>query len=213
MSEPPSTADGGPRGVIHRSCGARSIGARRTQTLVIYTPLDVVTARNGGFFTRADALACDWTDRELAAALKDGVISRLRHGAYAFTVSTVDLDDVARHLLIARAVIRQQRGRVALTGVSAAAAHGLTLWGQDLSDVHVVRLDRGSPRRELGVRHHRVADGAAVEVEELAGLLVVSIARTVWEVASTSNPGGWGLYRRLRSAPVPAGDRRHPRPG
>ena len=148
--------------------------------------IEGVAIANGGFFTRADALRCGWSDRELGAARRGGEIERLRHGAYGFVADTRELDEIGRHLLLARAVVRQQRGRVALTGATAAAVHGIALWDQDLTIVHVVRLDGGSSRREPGVRHHVVADAIEEQVQVVEGLPVVSLARAVWETASCS---------------------------
>lgn len=71
---------------------------------------------NGGFFRRAEALACGESDRSLQRALRSRQITRLRQGAYAMTADLALLDPEARHLLLARAVVANQRGRVALTG-------------------------------------------------------------------------------------------------
>ena len=148
--------------------------------------LDSVAIGNGGFFTRAQALDCGWNDRELRMALRMRVVTRLRQGAYSFTTPYEALDEIGRHVVLARAVVHQQRGRVALTGITAAAMHGLTLWGQDLSRVHIVRLDRGSARCEQGVCHHVVGDDIESQVVLIGRVPVVNVARTVWEVASSS---------------------------
>ena len=148
--------------------------------------LESVVTRNGGFFTRAQALDCGWLDRDLLAARRAGVIVRLRQGAYSPAEINSRLDDSGRHIVLAKAVLQQQRGAVALTGVSAAALHGLALWGHDLSVVHVVRLDDGASRHETGVKHHRVRDQVADCVEVVDGVRVIGVARTVWEVASMS---------------------------
>ena len=167
-----------------RPCTIRTPDA---QTPIVDGEIEGVAIANGGFFTRADALRCGWSDRDLGAARRGGEIERLRHGAYAFAADTRPLDEVQRHVLLARAVVRQQRGRVALTGITAAAVHGIALWGQDLDIVHVVRLDAGSSRREPGVRHHVVSDAIEDQVEVVDGLPVVSLARAVWETASSSS--------------------------
>ncbi len=139
-----------------------------------------------GYFSRADALSAGLSDRDLAEAVKLRRIVRLRHGAYAPAELFEALDAIERHVLLARAVMGTQRGRVALTGPSAAALHGLPLYGQDLSVVHVVRLDRGSARVHAGCRHHVLSSDIEPDLEERAGLLTVGVARTVWEVARTS---------------------------
>lgn len=146
--------------------------------------LTAVADHNGGFFTRAQALDQGWHDRELAAACRLGVLRHLRHGAYAVAASYDPLDEGARHLVLARAVMARQRGAVALTGVSAAVAHGLSVFGHDLSSVHVVRLDGGSSRGAGRARHQVVSDDVAQHLVVVDGLRVTNLARTVWEAAA-----------------------------
>ena len=100
-----------------------------------------------GVFSRSQALDSGETDRTLAAAVRDGLLVRLRQGMYVDAGLYASCDDAGRHLLSARAALAAQQGRVALTGISAAALHGLTIYGDDLSAPHLVRLDRGSSSR------------------------------------------------------------------
>jgi hypothetical protein len=165
-------------------------GARRLSVARIVgsmdSILDAIAQRNGGFFTRAQALDSGWTDRDLAGACHTGVIRRLRQGAYAPARSYDGCDGVEQHLILARAVLARQRGDVALTGVSAAAVHGLCLHGHDLTIVHLVRLDGGSARREVGARHQVVGDDVRQQVEIKNGIPLTNVARTLWEVAGRS---------------------------
>lgn len=140
-----------------------------------------------GWFSRADAVDCGYTDPDLAAAVKRGEIVRIRQGAYAFRSAFEGCDATQQHLLLARAALARQGGPVALTGPSAAAAHGLVLHDVDLSRVHLVRLDRGAPRREAGVVHHTVVADIADQIVTCLELPVVNVARTVWELASMSS--------------------------
>lgn len=142
---------------------------------------------SGGMFTRAHALSAGIGDRELSAAVRRGVLTRVRHGCYALTSVWNGLDDVGRHLVLARAVLARQEGAVALTGPTAAALHGLCTYGQDLRIVHLVRLDRGSSRHEVGTKHHVLTHTIDKDLTEVAGLPVVSVPRTVWEVATQSS--------------------------
>src|SRR5918995_29082 len=96
---------------------------------------------NHGIFSRAQALDCGETDRSLAHALRAGVLVRLRRGMYAPADLYAAGDDSAKHVLHARAAVAAQGGAVALTGASAAALHGFAMYQQDLSIVHLVRLD------------------------------------------------------------------------
>ncbi len=149
--------------------------------------LEAVTAQHHGFFTRADAIDCGWNDRELAAACRGGVIRRLGQGIYSPAEIYDAADAEGQHVILAMAVLARQRGEVALTGPSAAALHGLCLYGQDLSVVHVVRLDGGSARQEVGVRHHVVRDDVIAHLEYKDGVALTNVARTVWETAGLAS--------------------------
>lgn len=142
---------------------------------------------NGGVFSRGQALACGETDRTLLAAVREGRLVRLRRGMYVAAETYTSRDDTGRHLLLARAVLADQRGRVALTGMSAATLHGFVLYGQDLNVVHLVRLDGGSSRSEAGVIHHRIRQDIEEDLGTYRGLLAVNPARAVWEVACRSS--------------------------
>jgi hypothetical protein len=142
---------------------------------------------NGGFFTRAQALDRGWTDRELAAACRHGMLRHIRHGAYAPSSTYDAASEAERHLVLARAALSRQRGAVALTGISAAAAHRLSVFGHDLTNAELVRLDSGSSRHEVRTRHHVVRDDIAKHIGLVDGIPVTSPARTVWEVAVRSS--------------------------
>jgi hypothetical protein len=149
--------------------------------------LDTIAEQNGGFVTRAEALDSGVTDRDLAVACRLGLLRHIRHGAYAPAETYDPLSDEAKHLVRARATVARQEGPVALTGVSAAAAHGLCLHGHSLETVNIVRLDAGSSRRKVSARHQVVRDQVADHLELQDGLLITNLARTVWEVAGRSN--------------------------
>jgi hypothetical protein len=143
-----------------------------------------------GFFTRQQALEQGETDQSLHAALRSGTLVRLRYGAYAPALGLADLDERARHLLLARACVAQQRGRVALAGPTASLFHGYDVFGHDLTIVHLARLDGGSGRRESGIVHHRLGDAVALGVRPHDEVLVVSPEDAVWQVALMSNLEG-----------------------
>jgi hypothetical protein len=149
--------------------------------------LGQIIATNHGVFSRAEALDCGESDRSLADARRAGLIVRLRRGMYAPADLYAECDDAGKHVLHARAAVAAQRlGPVALTGSSAAALHGFSLYQQDLAVVHLVRLDRGSSRRVARTNHHVVSQDIAGEVTEIAGLTAITPARAVWEVACRS---------------------------
>jgi hypothetical protein len=152
--------------------------------------LVVLANLHRGVFTRAQALAAGLCDRDLRCLVHDRHLVRLRQGCYALRAVYDVLDPSGRHLLLARAAVACQLGPVALTGVTAAVLLGLDVHDADLQTVHLVRLDTGSPRVQTGIRHHQLTHDIAKDLREHDGLLVVSPARAVWEVATTSTLEG-----------------------
>ncbi len=77
---------------------------------VVDEPLRVIT-RTDGVFLRREAIGCGFDDKTIARQVRSGAWHRLRHGAYCFgdewTVATPE----ERHLLLARAVLRETPGR------------------------------------------------------------------------------------------------------
>lgn len=149
--------------------------------------LGQITHTNHGIFSRAEALDCGESDFSLGEARRAGLIVRLRRGMYAPADVFAACDESGQHLLHARAALAAQRGQVALTGTSAAALHGLTLYGHDLTAVHILRLDGGSSRRVAKTNHHIVTHDLAPDLIERDGLIAVSPARAVWEIACRSS--------------------------
>jgi hypothetical protein len=152
----------------------------------MHETIAVLTHLHGGVFTRAQAVAAGLSDRDLRMLLQDRHLLRLRQGCYTPRSSFEILDARARHLLLARAAVACQLGPVALTGVTAAVLHGLDLHEPDLGTVHLVRLDAGSPRAQPGIRQHQLTHEIVKDLQSQDGFLVVSPARTVWEVATSS---------------------------
>ena len=151
------------------------------------TNLGYLIRVNGGIFSRAEAIDCGETDRTLAEARRAGLIVRLRRGMYAPADIYEGCDDAGKHMLHARAALASQQGRVALTGASAAALHGFALYQQDLSVVHILRLDQGASRRKALTNHHVVINDVEADLGEHGGILAISPARAVWEVACRSS--------------------------
>jgi Transcriptional regulator, AbiEi antitoxin len=145
---------------------------------------------NRGFFSRAEAIDCGETDRTLAAARRAGLIVRLRRGMYAPSDVYNANDDTGKHLLHARAALAAQCGRAALTGPSAAALHGFALYDQDLTVVHLVRLDRGCSHHAAKINHHVVTQDIEDDIGVYDGIMAINPARAVWEVACRSSLEG-----------------------
>lgn len=142
---------------------------------------------NHGIFSRAEALDCGETDYSLGEARRAGLVIRLRRGMYAPADIYAACDESGKHLLHARAAVASQQGEVALAGASAAASYGFALYQQDLSMVHILRLDQGSSRRHAMTNHHIVLREIEEDLVQRDGLLTVRPARAVWEVACRSS--------------------------
>jgi hypothetical protein len=139
-----------------------------------------ILAEANGCFTRGDALRAGLDDNAIRRALKARLWIRVRWGVYTFAELWTEQDEVARHLSAARSVARKLGPAVALSHVSAALDHGMTVWGADLSLVHVTRLDGGAGRTESGVQHH---EGFCVDsdVMEKDGYLLTRPVRAALE--------------------------------
>ncbi len=137
-------------------------------------------AHPAGFFTRADALDSGLDDRDISAALRSGEWSRIRRGAYTQAGHWLSLDEVGRHRVRARAVLRALGSGVVLSHVSAALEHGLAVWGVPLDVVHVTRLDGRSGGGGGDVVHH-VGRVHASEVLWRDGVPVVDATRAAVE--------------------------------
>lgn len=139
--------------------------------------------RQHGVFLRPELLDLGYDDKMIRVAIREREWVRVRNGAYCFRDTWLAADEVARHWIRARAVMRVQGGRVVLSHVSSLVAQGLPVWGADLSTIHVSRIDGGASRREGDVRHHkgRITDGDLVERD---GLLMTAAPRAVLESAT-----------------------------
>jgi hypothetical protein len=143
-----------------------------------------LSCERDGFFTRTMAYDAGYDDRTIAAMVRGKVWFRFRRGYYSFTDIWSSLDEVERHGVRCRAVLHSLGDAVALSHVSGALAHGLSVWGVDLSRVHVTRLDGATGRIEGDVVHHvgRCSPGEVLEVE---GLPVLDPTRCALELGST----------------------------
>jgi hypothetical protein len=133
---------------------------------------------------------------------------RIRRGTYAEREPWGRLSPEQRHLVTARAVLRGLDEPAVLGHVSAAIAHGLPVWGSDLSHVHVIRpARRHGARVEAGVAHHS-ATLPDEHIDEVDGIRVTSLPRTLVDHARTSwfEPGVVTADAGLRSEHVSRSD-------
>lgn len=141
---------------------------------------------NAGFFTRGEALATGYDDRDIAHAVRSGTWIRFRRGYYTFRDQWDLLDDIGRHRVRSSAVLRSLGDGVALSHQSGVVRHDLDAWGLDLSRVHVTRLDGGPGRVEGDVVHHEGSSEAS-DVVRIAGQQVLRAERCALEAASRVN--------------------------
>jgi predicted transcriptional regulator of viral defense system len=140
-----------------------------------------------GTILRREALLLGLSGREVEALLGSGAWVRVRPGAYAERATWDVATREQRHLLRAKAVLRSLEEPAVLAHVSAAVAHGLPVWGADLSLVHVVRpARRHGARVEAGVAHHS-AELPPEHVTAVDGLPVTTVARTVIDHSRTTH--------------------------
>jgi hypothetical protein len=136
---------------------------------------------------RRQALDAGLVDDEIRRRRRRGEWSLLQRGAYL--VGPAQPTPRQRHLLMVRATLAGLRVPAVVSHSSAAALHGLPLWGLPLRQVHVVRDPPARSGDEGRLRSH-VARSASGDVVLVDGTPVTSVARTVLDIA--------------RAAPFPA---------
>lgn len=143
-----------------------------------------IAAHRGGYILRPDLLELGYRDRHIKEALNAGALVRLRVGTYA-PQEHAELSPEDRYRLLCFAVQDKLPSDVALSHQSACAVHTGVTWGQDMTKVHVTRLDGRSHRPEAGVVHHAGSLPDA-DIAEIDGRLVVVPARAALETASVA---------------------------
>jgi hypothetical protein len=110
---------------------------------------------NGGVFTRRDAVACGYTERELKTLTGHrGAWVVVRRGCYTERTLWEDLNLDGRYLLGVRAASLMLRSGAVMSHCSAAAALGMPLRPRWRDLVHVTRPGVHGSRTENGVKHH-----------------------------------------------------------
>ncbi|WP_152361545.1 type IV toxin-antitoxin system AbiEi family antitoxin domain-containing protein [Microlunatus speluncae] len=128
---------------------------------------------------------------EVARLARRGELVRVRRGAYGRPEAS--LDDRGQYLRLIRATVAQCSTTTVLSHQSAAAVHGLPLWLDEISRVHLTRSAAGGGK----VRHYVHLHPAALDDSDIVvidGLLVTSLARTVVDLGRA--------VRLVRSVPI-----------
>lgn len=149
-----------------------------------------LAAHRGGYVFRHDLIDYGLRDRDIRAAMRAGLLTRLRHGTYAPTSTLTPLSPEARHVLIAYSIVDKLGPGVALSHQSAALVHTPQSFGIDLGVVHVTQLGGRHGRKEAGVVFH-VGETTDDDLVEVGGRLVVAPTRAAFESAcGTSTESG-----------------------
>ncbi|TFV83074.1 type IV toxin-antitoxin system AbiEi family antitoxin domain-containing protein [Blastococcus sp. CT_GayMR16] len=138
------------------------------------TPTDILR--------RADAVTDGFTDAELARMVRRRELIRLQRGAYSQAPTVLPTDGAARHRLVVAATMRGLRAETVASHASAAAMHGLPVWGIELGRVHVLRRPPASGSGSARVHLH-VARLPEHELTLVDGILTTNATRTVVDVA------------------------------
>lgn len=141
--------------------------------------------RNAEVLLRKTLLANGHDDRSIRRLLADGVLTRVRRGAYTDKKNHDQLDASGRHGMKARAAYQQAQTGVILSHVSALPEYDVPTWGLDLADVHLTRPDAKAGRHEAGVHQHcgKLVDG---DVVERHGMDVMTPTRLALEVTTVA---------------------------
>jgi hypothetical protein len=148
----------------------------------MYDALRTLTDQHGIFLAR-EALEIGCDDKILRRGRRDGILHRVRHGAYHFADTWPRDDEAAQHVLAGAAVLRTARAPMVLSHCTALTVHEVPLWGVPRDRVHVTRLDGRSGRSGAGVVQHQ---GLVVPGDSVLrrGLPVTSVARAAVELSA-----------------------------
>jgi predicted transcriptional regulator of viral defense system len=155
---------------------------------------------------RGDAIAGGYSDAELARRIRRGEIARLQRGTYLTDPAAMPDEAAARHRLTVTATMAELRLPTVVSHVSAAAMHGLPLWGVRLNRVHVLRQPPASGASNARLHLH-VARCEDDDVTAVEGIALTTVTRTVVDVARTESfeaavsLADAALFRRQTSPP------------
>ncbi|WP_329005106.1 hypothetical protein OHA18_17155 [Kribbella sp. NBC_00709] len=151
--------------------------------------LKAVAAKQGGVFSRRQALRAGYTPEQIQDRLRDTRWERVRHGQYVERTDLNHLPPWERRLLLHRrlvygAVNAMRPGTAVVSHHSALVVHDVPVWDVDLNEVQLTRSNSARSGSAAGVRHHhgKLIGDAVLEVDNLA---VTSIARSLVETAAT----------------------------
>ena len=131
----------------------------------------------------AELLRDGWSSAELHRMSRSGEVQRIRRGAYEWEPSR-SLERRDEHRRLIAATLRQTSVDAAISHMSAAVLHGLPIWNDQLGRVHLTRNQGGGGKIRRYVHLH-VAPLKDVDVREIEGQPVTTLARTVLDLLRT----------------------------
>jgi hypothetical protein len=120
--------------------------------------------------------ASGYSDDEIWRLVKSGELQHVRRGAYVSGDSAAASPEELHRRLV-EATVRQGSDEVVVSHLSAAVLHGLPVWPDQLSRVHLTR-NRATGAKLRRYVHLHAGALADDEVTEVAGLRVTTGART-----------------------------------
>lgn len=160
-----------------------------------WTPSDVAVHR------RRDLLASGMTDTEISHHIRDGLLTRIRHGIYADRFALERANEAGTHLAHVRAAVLASTEPAYANGPSAALLYGMSLPWPAPADIHMLRISDQDPRSLRRESRHRLTlpsmtisthRDAPIGAREIRGIPVVSPA-----VAAVTSVNHVGFYHRV----------------
>jgi very-short-patch-repair endonuclease len=142
--------------------------------------------RRGGILTRADLDAAGLTSGAVQRAVRAGLIRRLRHGAYTTPayLDSIGENRWARHALDVRAALAAAGGDAWAASASAAALHGIDMFGRTPTLPILVRpAELNGHGRLSTTTRARIARLPDSHLTALDGWPATSLARTLVDIA------------------------------
>ncbi|AWB93542.1 type IV toxin-antitoxin system AbiEi family antitoxin domain-containing protein [Aeromicrobium chenweiae] len=148
--------------------------------------VDLITTGRG-YVTRGQFLDCGYSDRDIRAAVRSGLLRRRRQGVYVHAATFDVLSPEQQHVVDVRSVADKLGPAVAVSHQSACAIHGAAMYGTRLDRIHVTRLDGAAGRTAHGIVHHEGQVVRDDDLEEIDGMLVVKAPRSIFELGTTGS--------------------------
>ncbi len=132
---------------------------------------------------RKELIRVGHTDRSLGRAVAAGQLAKPRRGAYVDGPLWRSLSSGERYAIVVRAALKQACTDVAASHTSSLPFLLAPTWGLAQTEVHLLRRDGKSGRREAGIQQHRglIADGDLTRVGDIE---VSAPIRATLEVAT-----------------------------